>query len=198
MGLKGVKVNDVAYQFDHGYLDNNPIPPTAGNAGKALVVAGNGNLKWSAVSGGGSGGDIPVIDSGDDGKVLTADNGEPVWAEAGGTTLPSMSGNGGKFLAVDGNALAWADVPTEVPSTSGNEGRVLMVHNGDAEWMDVVDGLLPDTSGDDLSLMYTGEGLVWDSPVPHKSSSDAGKVVAVASNGEYALKTLSEVQALQG
>ena len=46
--------------------------------------------------------------AGFDGDVLTLDNGLPVWsAPAGGSSLPSQTGNSGKFLTTNGSSASW-------------------------------------------------------------------------------------------
>ena len=65
------------YQLDYEGLD---IPtPTDADEGKVLTAKGLGESEWKNVNG-----SLPVIGDSDDGKVLTVDDGEAVWAEAGG------------------------------------------------------------------------------------------------------------------
>lgn len=53
--------------------------------------------------------------------------------------IPSVTGNGGKILAVNSGATAteWINAPTELPSISGNGGKILAVNSGATatEWV---------------------------------------------------------------
>lgn len=51
-----------------------------------------------------------------DGKVLTTAGGVPVWSTPSGG-LPSMTGNGGKFLTNNGTVASWANVTASVDTS---------------------------------------------------------------------------------
>ena len=48
-------------------------------------------------------------------------------------SLPSQSGNSGKFLTTDGSAASWATVDA-LPSQSGNSGKYLKTNGSSASW----------------------------------------------------------------
>ena len=57
----------------------------------------------------GGGGGLPPIEEGDDGKVLTASDGEAAWESAGGG-LPEITGaDDGKLLGASDGEAAWVD-----------------------------------------------------------------------------------------
>lgn len=60
--------------------------------------------------------------AGTNGHILTLSSGLPVWAAAP-ISLPSQTGNGGKFLTTNGTTAAWADagvILTDDTSTASN------------------------------------------------------------------------------
>jgi len=63
--------------------------------------------------------------SGTNGQVLTLSGGVPVWADAsgggGGGSLPSQSGNSGKYLTTNGTTASWGSITGFEPTlTKGN------------------------------------------------------------------------------
>ena len=50
-----------------------------------------------------------------------------------GSSLPSMSGQSGKYLTNDGSAASWATVDT-LPSQTGNSGKFLTTNGSSASW----------------------------------------------------------------
>ena len=50
-----------------------------------------------------------------------------------GDTLPSQTGNSGKFLTTDGSSTSWATVDA-LPSQTGNAGKVLTTDGTSASW----------------------------------------------------------------
>lgn len=48
---------------------------------------------------------------------------------AAGTTLPSQTGNSGKFLTTDGSSLSWAALPSQFPAITSSTRRLLREKN---------------------------------------------------------------------
>lgn len=105
------------------------LPAVNGNTGKLLTTDGNGYI-WTALAGDVSGtpGNMlvtqlqgrPVSSAPpSSGQVLTWNSGANSWmpqaSASGGTTLPGVSGNGGKYLSTDGTNLNWT-----APSAGGD------------------------------------------------------------------------------
>lgn len=64
------------------------------------------------------------------GDVLTLDaNGDAVWQAAGGSSLPSQTGNAGKFLTTDGTDASWSDKPLVNGATGANSVMILPRNN---------------------------------------------------------------------
>jgi len=49
-------------------------------------------------------------------------------------SLPSQSGNSGKFLTTNGSSASWAAAPTELPSQSGQSGKFLTTDGTAVSW----------------------------------------------------------------
>ncbi|MEO9145100.1 MAG: hypothetical protein ABI237_06035 [Ginsengibacter sp.] len=81
---------------------------------------------------------LSKLAAGTDGYVLTLASGVPVWSAAsgGGTTIPSQSGNSGKYLTTDGTVLSWGTVSggSSLPSQTGNAGKWLTTNGTAASW----------------------------------------------------------------
>lgn len=56
-------------------------------------------------------------------------------------TLPSQTGNAGKFVTTDGTNASWAFVPDEIPDQTGNAGKFLTTDGTDASWAVVPDSV---------------------------------------------------------
>ena len=76
--IQGVKINGAVHKYDYESLENLPDPelPThdasyeGSDAGKALIVATNGELKWDEAGGGGSLPDASEASEGEDRKSV--------------------------------------------------------------------------------------------------------------------------------
>ena len=95
----------------------------------------------------GASGEVPAVEEGDNGMVLTAiydEGGAAVEWAAAPTELPDMDGNDGKILgAVDNSGTMeaqWINPPESLPSITGNAGKVLTVKSGatGVEWVNQV------------------------------------------------------------
>lgn len=79
-------------------------------------------------------------------------------------TLPSQTGNAGKFVTTDGTNASWADVPDEIPDQTGNAGKFLTTDGTALDWEALaavaISGAYSDLSGtptiDDLLPSQTG------------------------------------------
>ena len=69
--------------------------------------------------------------TGNAGKFLTTNGTTASWANV--NALPSQSGNSGKFLTTNGSTASWTTVDT-LPSQSGNSGKVLSTNGTTASW----------------------------------------------------------------
>lgn len=115
-------------------------------------------------------GNVPAVESTDNGKVLTASYGEGggsfEWATAP-NELPSIGSNAGKVLAVNSGATAveWVNVPQELPSVTGNAGKVLTVNSGatGTEWANVPQELpsITGNAGKVLTVNSGATGTEW-------------------------------------
>lgn len=75
--------------------------------------------------------------SGNSGKYLTTNGTDVSWSTV--DSLPSQSGNSGKFLTTNGSAASWATVDA-LPSQTGNNGKVLGTNGTTASWVDAQGG----------------------------------------------------------
>ena len=55
----------------------------------------------------------------------------------GGSSLPSQTGQSGKFLTTDGTDASWANIPNEIPTQSGNSGKFLTTDGTNASWGEI-------------------------------------------------------------
>lgn len=84
---------------------------------------------------------LPVQSASTNGYVLTSVNGTSTWQAVGDASLPTQTGNDGKFLTTNGTTASWADVDT-YPSQTGNAGKFLTTDGTEVSW-DTLD-TLPD------------------------------------------------------
>lgn len=66
-------------------------------------------------------------------------------------TLPSQTGNSGKYLTTDGSSTSWASV---LPSQTGNSGKYLTTDGSSASWATVSSGGTDDATT--ISFLYMG------------------------------------------
>lgn len=81
---------------------------------------------------GGTAGIVPAPAAGDAAKFLRGDG---TWTAVGGSSLPSQTGNGTKFLTTDGSTASWATVPATTDASLLTGGTLAV-------------GRLPALSGD--------------------------------------------------
>ena len=66
--------------------------------------------------------------------TLNQSSGDTIALDAGGgSSLPSQTGNAGKFLTTDGTDASWAAVDA-LPSQTGNNGKFLTTNGSSASW----------------------------------------------------------------
>lgn len=85
-----------------------------------------------------------------DADSVLVDEADPITDPAGAdTSLPSMSGNSGKFLTNNGTIASWASI-SEVPAQTGHSGKILSTDGTTASWMAIAALNIPEittTSG---------------------------------------------------
>lgn len=62
-------------------------------------------------------------------------------------SLPTQSGNSGKFLTTNGTTASWANTPTEIPAQSGNSGKFLTTNGTSVSWGSIGNGTITITQG---------------------------------------------------
>ena len=82
----------------------NVIPAVATDSGKVLVTNGGSGFYWEFVDNLSTSG-VPPIGSGTGGGT--------------GASLPSQTGNAGKYLSTDGTNASWTTIPTNLSQTTG-------------------------------------------------------------------------------
>lgn len=96
-----------------------PANQGSGNAGNVLTIANDGSVTNSSLktinnnSLLGSGNitvDSLPSQSGNSGKFLTTNGTTASWATVSGGSLPSQTGNAGKFLTTDGTNASWGEI----------------------------------------------------------------------------------------
>lgn len=140
--IAGVESSVTPFSYLNGVTSNiqtqlNSKSPTAGNSSLTTVgtiTSGTWNGTAISTTSGGTGltsyatGDIiyasgtntlAKLASGTDGHILTLSSGIPSWAAAP-ISLPSQSGNSGKYLTTDGTTASWGTlvVPIEVATST--------------------------------------------------------------------------------
>ena len=95
--------------------------------------------------------------SGNSGKFLTTNGTDVSWSTV--DSLPSQSGNSGKFLTTNGTAASWATVDA-LPSQSGNSGKFLTTNGSAASWA-TVDALPSQTGNSGKVLGTNGTTASW-------------------------------------
>lgn len=92
------------------------------------------------------------------GKLLKTDsNGDIVESTATeGDTLPSQSGQSGKFLTTNGSNASWGDVPTEIPSQSGQSGKYLTTNGTSVSWGSIT---IPTVNNATLTIQKNGSNV---------------------------------------
>jgi hypothetical protein len=90
-------------------------------------------------------------------------------------TLPSQSGNSGKYLKTDGTVASWQTVDT-LPSQTGNSGKYLKTNGTTATW-EVSDGLPAQTGNAGKILGTNGTTATWGNSLTANSTTSIGLIV---------------------
>lgn len=144
----------------------------------------------------GASGEVPAVEEGDNGRVLTAiydEGGAAVeWADAP-TELPDMTDNAGKILGavdVEGTMEAkWINPPEELPGLTDNAGKVLKVNAGatGVEWANentvTVDQSYNASSTNPQSGTAVADALSGVNQVPSVGSGNDGMVLKATYRG---------------
>lgn len=98
-------------------------------------------LIYNSVSGKWENGTVDSLPSqtGQTGKFLTTDGTNASWVNPP-TELPSQAGHLGMFLKTNGTNVSWSSIPPELPNTSGQSGKFLTNDGTDVSWADVPSG----------------------------------------------------------
>jgi hypothetical protein len=92
--------------------------------------------------------------TGNSGKFVTTDGTNASWADV----FPTLSGNAGKFLYTDGSTVSWNSVPNELPSQTGNANKFLKTDGTSPSW---ADPLPSQTSQNGKFLVTDGTNASW-------------------------------------
>lgn len=115
----------------------------------------------------------------------------------GGSSLPSQTGQSGKFLTTDGTDASWANIPNEIPTQSGNSGKFLTTDGSAVSWatlnIPIVDQTYSSSSTNAqsgvavasaidaaISCVYKAAGTVAFANKPALSSSIEGNVYNIS------------------
>lgn len=95
------------------------------------------------------------------GQVLIYNSSTQKWENGVLDTLPSQTGQGGKFLTTNGTNASWSNVPNTLPSQTGNANKFLTTDGTNASWA-AVPGALPSQEGNADKALYTnGVNASW-------------------------------------
>ena len=159
-------------------------------------------LKGLYVKFGGSAADVKTVDT----TAEMIDKVTTVASSGGGTPLPDMSGQGGKYLTNNGTAASWGEV-SALPSMSEQSGKFLTNNGTTASWgSPTVDSSITDGGENPVTggAIYTALGgkqatLTFDnSPTensdnPVKSGGIYTALAGKASNVDVPLKLTGEI-----
>ena len=124
------------------------------------------------------------ITGGSSGQVLTT-NGLGVLTWSTIASLPSQSGQLGKFLTTDGNAASWATVDA-FPTQTSNSGKFLTTDGTNVNWA-TVDALPTQTSNTGKFLTTDGTTVSWATVAQYTlpaQTSQAGKFLTTDGTNE--------------
>lgn len=102
---------------------------------------------------------LPAQSESTDGYVLQSDGTDASWANLSTATLPTQTGNSGKYLTTDGTNASWDEVDA-YPSQTGNAGKALVTNGVTVSWGDI--DAYPDQSGNSGKFLSTdGSTVTW-------------------------------------
>lgn len=136
--------NTAPYRWQYTYWNNGT--DVSGWKGFQEELTSGTNIKTINGSSVLGSGDLTIdslpSQSGNTGKFLTTDGTDASWANV--DALPTQTGQNGKFLTTDGSSASWADVDS-LPSQTGNAGKFLQTDGTDASWQNAAQVSQPST-----------------------------------------------------
>lgn len=118
--------------------------------------------------------------SGNSGKFLTTNGSALSWGTV--EALPSQTSQSGKFLTTNGTNASWADIPTEIPSQTGNSGKYLTTNGSATSWASI--------SIPTVDQTYDGTSTNAQSGVAVKSAIDSAVSSVYKAAGSVAFASL--------
>ena len=126
-----------------------------GSGGTGLISPGTSGNVLTSTGAGWTSSPAPIslpTQTGNTGRYLTTDGSTASWSTvSSGSTFPSQTGNAGKFLATDGTNVTWQ---ITLPTQTGNTGKYLITNGTTASWS--TPSTLPTQTGN------TGRYLITD------------------------------------
>lgn len=132
--ITGITSTDVTTAL--GYTPYNSSNPNGYTSNVGTVTSVNSTSPDGSGNVSISVGDTLPSQSGQSGKFLTTDGSSTSWASVGGSSLPSQTGHSGEFLTTDGTDASWASVDA-LPSQTGQSGKYLTTDGSSASWSSV-------------------------------------------------------------
>lgn len=164
--LSNVKVtdgtNETIVKADDITIKGTSVTTSLSNKQETLVSGTNiKTINSTSILGSGN----IVVDSlpsqsGQSGKYLTTNGTSASWASV--DALPSQTSQSGKYLTTNGTSASWADVPTELPTQTGQNGKYLTTNGSSVSWASV-DALPSQTSQSGKFLTTNGTTASWAS-----------------------------------
>jgi hypothetical protein len=139
-GIRGNLYATAVYAANYYYANSAPFVsgstytlPAATTSTLGGVIA-DGSTITVAANGRISASNTLPSQTGNSGKYLTTDGSVSSWSNV--SALPSQSGNSGKYLTTDGTNSSWSNVTT-LPTQTANSGKFLTTNGTTASWANV-------------------------------------------------------------
>ena len=145
------------------YIKINEVEVWRGAESATYINATYSDFVGSDGTTAGTQGLVPAPGITDNDKFLRGDG---IWAAVQtGDSLPSQTGNQGKFLTTDGTDASWANIPNELPTQSGQSGKYLTTNGTAVSWASI--------SIPTVDQTYSGTSTNAQSGVAVKSAIDS-------------------------
>ena len=171
---------------------NITVPTQASDIGAQETLVSGTNIKTvnntSLLGSGNITIDSLPTQSGQSGKFLTTDGTDASWATV--DALPSQTSQSGKFLTTDGSSASWATVPSTLPTQTGQSGKFLTTDGTDASWANV--DALPSQSGQSGKYLTTNGTTASWSTVSASVSYDGDTINENSSNELQAIGVIEK------
>lgn len=135
--------------------------PTVNNATLTIQKNGTSVATFTANSSTNTTANITVTEAdtlpsqtGQSGKYLTTNGTSASWGTV--DALPSQSGQSGKFLTTNGTTASWDNAPTEIPSQSGQSGKYLTTNGTSVSWSAIT---IPTVNNATLTIQKNGTSV---------------------------------------